>query len=289
MGISNIRWTCPSCGRKDLLESKIACSDCQAKRPKDVSFYYVEEVAGEEELPPLDKKEKKGEFGCGVFFWGIGLACLLMAIIAFFPHIEKAASSVFSTVGSWFSEDLNAEITGLKWERVATLMELTEVTESGYSLPQGATLISTEKVRQYGETKRIDRGVRKVTRTITVTGSDGNPEEKTVEYEDKVIDEMPVYRDEYTYRIKRWKAIKELKSAGRDKNLWWLDDFRLSDEKNYRIGTRKEFKYVTLRLPDGSSAEAEAGTDLWNTAKTGDKIKVIKHGITGKYSVAPPE
>jgi hypothetical protein len=282
MNNQSARWDCPYCGRKGLLASQTACSACRAKRPVEVNFNYPEET-GSETLPPQEKAKEKESSGCSVFLWGFGLAFLLIIIVIFFPTIKKTALSFFNAIDSLFTKKMEAVVLDFKWERTAALHQKKEVTAEGWTVPQGGTLIESYPAEHHKE--KVHKGYRNGQRTVKVKGADGKYEERTETYREEIIEEVPVYKQKYKYLIPRWVKIEQLKTSGQDKKPYWPIDYRLDNKEQYRILDREEKYFIVIEFPDGSTADAEVSKPVWDDTVEGLKVKVVKHSLSGKYTI----
>ena len=286
MNTQPARWDCPNCGRKGLPDSKTVCSACQTPRPVDVKFYTPEET-GKENLSSQGETKEKKTIGCSAFVWGFGLAILLIIAVIFFPTIKKTASSLFNKVDSLFSKNIQAVVAGFKWERTAYLYEEKEVTDEGWTVPEGGTLIESFQVVHRKE--KVHKGYREGQRTVKVKTADGKYEERTETYREEVIEEVPVYKKKYKYRILRWVRIEELKTSGQHRKPYWPTDARAANIKRYKISSRREKFFITIKLPAGTTADAEVSKPVWDDAAKGQDVHVLKHGISGKYTIIAGE
>jgi hypothetical protein len=268
------------------LESHTVCSACRAKRPAEVDFYYPEE-RGREDLPAGEKTKEKESSGCSVFLWGFGLAFLLIIVVIFFPTIKKTAVSLFNAIDSLFSKDVEAVVLDHKWERTADLYQQKEVTTEGWTVPEGGTLIESYPAVHHKE--KVHKGCRDGQRTVKVKRDDGKYEERTETFREEIIEEMPVYKQKYRYRIPRWVKIEQLKASGQDKNPYWPTDARLNNKKQYRISDLRGKYLVILKLPDGTTANAEVSKPVWDDIVEGQNVKVVKHSLSGKYTIVTGE
>jgi len=286
MNNQSARWDCPFCGRKGLLDSHTVCSACRTKRPAEVNFYYPEET-GRENLPPEGKTKEKESGGCSVFLWGFGLAFLLIIVVIFFPTIKKTALSFFNAIDSLFSKNMEAVVLDHKWERTAALYQEKEVTAEGWEVPEGGTLI--ESYPDVHHKEKVHKGYRDGQRIVKVKRADGKYEERTETYREEIIEEVPVYKQKYKYRIPRWVKIEQLKTSGQDKNPYWPTDARLSIKEQYKIFDRGEKYLIIVEFPDGTTADAEASMPVWKDIVEGQNVKVVKHSLSGKYTITSGE
>jgi len=286
MNNQSATWDCPYCGRQGLLASQTVCSACRAKRPVEVTFNYPEET-GSETLPPQEKTKEKEAGGCAVFAWGFGLAFLLIIIVIFFPTIKKTAVSFFNAIDSLFTKNMEAVVLDFKWERTAALYQKKEVIAEGWVVPQGGTLIESYPAEHHKE--KVHKGYRNGQRTIKVKGADGKYEERTETYREEIIEEVPVYKQKYKYRIPRWVKIEQLKTSGQDKKPYWPTDYRLDNREQYRVLDREEKYFIVIEFPDGSTADTEVSKPVWENTVEGLKVKVVKHNLSGKYTIATGE
>ncbi|MGD2091505.1 MAG: hypothetical protein PVH61_35360 [Candidatus Aminicenantes bacterium] len=286
MNTQSARWDCPYCGREGLLESQTVCSACRAQRPAAVKFYYPEET-GSETLTPQEKAKEKEAGGCAVFAWGFGLAFLLIIVVIFFPTIKKTALSIFNAVDSLFSKNMEAVVLDHRWERTADLYQKREVTEEGWEVPQGGTLIESYPAVHHKE--KVHKGYRDGERTVKVKKADGKYEERTETYREEIIEEVPVYKEKYKYRIPRWVKIEQLKTSGQDKNPYWPTDYRLNIKEQYKIFDRGEKYFIIIEFPDGTTADAEASRRVWKDIVEGQNVKVVKHSLSGTYTIVQKE
>ena len=189
------------------------------------------------------------------------------------------------------------KVTGKTWERSIEVEKQTTVSESGWTLPEGARLDHTaSEVRSYNQvvdhyedvTVTKYRSVPK-TETYYEDLGNGNAQQRTrttyVNEPYTAVERQPIYKNvpvfdtKYYYDIDKYVFDRTVETSGTDNEPVW-GDTNLKDGE--RTGNTKE-KY-TIKFDDGGK-EKSIDTDLevWKQYKVGDEIALMKNNV-GMYS-----
>ncbi len=260
-------WICAYCNTNNGATNR-HCSNCTNLREEDTESQLVKDYksgavpeSGDmtfDEPEPERVPEPAGQkstSGRNVLL--IGAVLLLLACV----------------VGIWFvTRTTNAEATlhGVEWQRTVEIETLTTVTETDWSLPAGAFLISeSEQIRTYEDViVGYTEEARQVSEQVYVGENEyvcgqrdlGNgffediwcsdpiyeTEYSTVYEEVPIYESVPVYGTEYVYEIDKWVTTRTERISGDDQSVEW-PDYRL--EPTEREGRRTE-NYVAIFLDE---------------------------------------
>ena len=271
-------WLCSFCRSQNPAE-KDHCENCGAKRSDALGDYFTkpEKPTNEPEAPAKKKLSSKTRKR-------LILLGAVILVILFFVWLFKPVTRT-------------GEITGFEWERSIGVEEYQRVKESGWSVPGGAELVSSNReVRSYRQvldhyeykTKRVAKRVQDGYKVEYKDLGNGQfkevkkPKYKTV-YENERV-KTPVYRQEpiydtkYYYNIDKWKQIRSLDTQGSDHEPKWAETdlpTSVSAPKygDRRQGAKTEKYYAVIKDHNGSTQKIEYGFAEWEKLKTGDKVE----------------
>src|ERR1700741_1771858 len=170
------------------------------------------------------------------------------------------------------TRQVEAEVAAKEWERTVQVEEYRTVTESGWSLPGGGTLIrSYRDVRDYRQgLDHYETRSRQVSERVQVGSSrvvcgqrdNGNgyfedvycnepqyeTRYRTETYQEPIYRQEPIYDTKYEYRIKRWVPDQLLRAAGDTSAPVW-PSAELNDA--HREGEKKQRYVLTFHDGDG--------------------------------------
>lgn len=194
-------------------------------------------------------------------------------------------------------------LTGFIWVRQITIDKLTDISESGWSLPADAVLVEQkEEIHHYNnvldhyEDKEVQRSRQVVDHyetyyTYTDNG-DGSFTEVaherpvyTTEYytetvQSPVYQQKPVYATKYYYTTQEWQNSRTELSSGSDQNPLWPD---ITLEPNEREAERTEMLMFEIKNRE-SALYFIADAETWEQLKIGETIHVIQK--KSKYYLA---
>lgn len=275
-------WTCAYCGGLNRYDSDL-CADCGAPREENTGSYFdnrqreaakasserAERKKALAEKQAAAKRQRLKRFGL------VAAAILLLIVLLFMPRGKTA------------------EVAELHWERSCDIEALQNVTESGWSLPDGGTLVSSrEALHHYDQVIDHYENVEETrsrqvlsgydTSVSYVDNGDGTFSEQTVEtpvytteYYTEVVSEPvyrqePVYATEYTYTIDRWIPERTESASGASDPCW--PEVRLAD--NERISRQEESYLLCARTANGKTYTVSLPEALWRNYSAGDSVKL---------------
>ena len=232
---------------------------------------------------PAKKMTKGGVIGAIIGFILIAICCC--GLLKFFWPVTKESN-----------------ITGFGWERSIAVDEYKESRESDWSMPSGATLISSsEEIRSYDHV--LDHYEEK-SREVAVQVQDGyrteyrdlgngqfeeyevpvyKTEYKTEYYQDPVYVDVPVYDTKYYYSIGRWQRVSSINTSGNDQNPYWGETKGMTEhggdgDKSISYGTkalgsRSEKYWVTVEDKKGKVQKVEYSYEEWTLLKLNQSIQ----------------
>ena len=294
-------WLCSFCETLNSGQDTV-CKSCGATREESQKNYFDlhperrEQLTGEEAMESSTEKKKKeiqnltdekvnaaspgtrsGKRNPLIF----ALPVLLLFLIFFvLPLGSKKAS-----------------ITGFAWYRSTAIETNTRMEESGWTLPQDATLIKEKKeVHHYNQILDHYQDVQKTREVVVgshteVTGykdnGDGSFEEITEEvpdYETETYTEkepvyvpVPVYATKYYYEIYRYQVTDHAAASGQDHQAVW-PDYNLNQDQ--REGEKEEDYYFTIKAKKKEYIYS-TDFDTWTGLKEGQPIK-MKGSLTSQ-------
>lgn len=185
--------------------------------------------------------------------WGPALGLLIIALIAFIFWPRQAEVRVES----------------VSWQATVSLQEYQYNQHSGWSLPSGADLVSTEQKEHH--TVSVQQGTKTEHYTEKVCGSDIYDYTEVLVYDDGTTDTIdhykpncwdeprtrevpnmvdePVYQTYYTYMQWEWANISPAVATGSNYEPYWPTGF-LIDDKHRESGRQMNFS-VSLVEMDG--------------------------------------
>ena len=279
-------WRCDFCGAYNK-SSERKCKTCGHPRDESAKGYYS--VTGEK------KSTISSEISDGDIYEGS-------------ENIYEDMSKSSSEINDIVSGKANAKnLNDAKGEFQKTIEKhrasapdrnaATTVSESGWTLPEGARLDHTaSEVRSYNQvvdhyedvTVTKYRSVPK-TETYYEDLGNGNAQQRTrttyVNEPYTAVERQPIYKNvpvfdtKYYYDIDKYVFDRTVETSGTDNEPVW-GDTNLKDGE--RTGNTKE-KY-TIKFDDGGK-EKSIDTDLevWKQYKVGDEIALMKNNV-GMYS-----
>ncbi len=184
------------------------------------------------------------------------------------------------------SDPLEASVEQFQWQRTVTVETLQTVVEEDWELPQGARLISQrEDVHHFNpvvvghETRQrtVSEQVQVGERTYVCGQRDlGNgffediecsepvyeTQQRVEEYEEPIVQQVPVYATKYEYEVDRWVAARTERATGNDNQPFWPE---LSLRAGEREGPREEAYSIVFRDGEGRRYELSFPYEEWLT------------------------
>ena len=287
----NPDWYCSFCNSLNK-DHAAFCSNCGASRESSESNYFDQlkkrqeaEAAEKAAQPqPAQRQEKKKS-----------RLPLVLVIVA-------AAIALFIYMGGKNTQG-NLRVTGFSWSRTIPIEQNIEYTETGWSIPQGGTEVSSrqalhhyDQVLDHYEDYEVQRS-REVLdhyETYYTYSDNGNgsfsevaherPVYRTEYYTETesrpVYASVPRYATQYTYTIWRWTATREATASGNDHEAYWPETNLAADE---REGSRREemYTFTVVNDKDVSRTWRVAEAD-WQNIKEGDMLTISTQRASGE-------
>lgn len=210
-----------------------------------------------------------------------------------------AAIVVWRTFFATFS--VEAHIESFAWNRSVNIESYQTVRESGWSLPLGGQIVTSQwKIRHYEKVfDHYETKFRQVSETVQ-TGNEtyscghrdlGNGffEEltcsrpiyetryRTESYDDPVYRDEPVYDTHYTYDIEKWLYDRTERSAGKDQAPVW--PVLSLDKGRERVSRRKESYNVNFKTAEGEMITYEYPEAEWEKMELGQKYRIDRNRV----------
>lgn len=293
-------WYCQHCGSANPNDRQAACEQCAAPRgssPQHQVREYTldgaprtaEEAAPRRPQPPPPPRAprwstpKRLALGAGVL--SLLLICLLGVL---------GLALVFGP------RDTPVTVTALSWERAVAVERHQQLTEEGWSIPEGGSQVSQrQEIRRYDEVFSHNE-----TRTKTVSykekvGSEryvcgkrdlgnGRFEDKhcnrdkyetkyrTETYQEAVYRDVPVYDTKYTYTIWRWREVRTERLREANAPPRWPEPALGAEE---RLGQRQETYTVLFTDKKGKQYTHEVAQSEWQTFAVGQQRTVRTNAL----------
>lgn len=197
-------------------------------------------------------------------------------------------------IGGAIPTTVDVKVDGFQWERSIQMLHKEAVPHEEWSTPAGAFDVSSFRaVHHYDQvfrgyetrtrTERVQTGTRRV---VCGTIDRGNGyfedrycdepiyESRQVEYQEKVYDQVPVYRTKYRYKLWEWVARNEYKlsSSGQDHEPFWPDKSRYDRDNDVKEGDRREQYAVVVTRKNGSQHLEAISADQWSGLEYGSVL-----------------
>lgn len=214
----------------------------------------------------------------------IGLGIAAVAIIAILMAI-------------FMPKNLDAQITGISWERSIAVEQYQNVEESDWELPEGANLHEKknevhhyDKVIDHYQTEYVEKTREVLDHYETVYEyedlGNGNFEEVsheepvyvtetyTEEVQTPIYRDEPVYQTKYYYDIDKWVEVRTSDASGTDHNPKWNEPTLASDE---REGERRSSHHITVSVKGDEEISYTVNEEAWKKLNVGDSLKIKQH------------
>ena len=283
----NPDWYCSFCNSLNSDNAQF-CSNCGASRESSEANYFdmlKKKEAREAAMAPsqptaqaqaqtrADPKSKRGL---------IFLLVAVVAIVGLFLYMN----------GNKTTGDLT--VSGLSWERNIQIEENIQYSESGWSLPDTASLTSQrqeihhyDSVLDHYEDVEVQRSRRVLDHYETYyTYNDlGNGNFEQVENQRPVYEteyytetvqqpvyvQVPRYATKYYYTIWRWTPTRVVTASGTDQNAAWPEP-ELGEQE--RAGDRSEEYCFTVQDPKGQSTTYRLAESDWRNLSVGSALSI---------------
>lgn len=294
-------WVCEHCGASSRA-TRDDCSGCGA--PRGSSPQQAVHEYGEGEIPrsggrraeprpqPLaaaapPRKSRRGRVFAGVMVAGLG-------------------------VFAWGNRTraVEAEVVGKEWERTVQVEEYRTVTESGWSLPAGGSVVRQYRdIREYRQvldhhetrTRQVSDRVQTGTeQRVCGSRDNGNgyfedvycsepvyeTRYRTETYQEPVYRREPVYATRYEYRIKRWVPDTLLAARGDTTTPVWPQT-RMDDDQ--REGAKRQKYILTFRDAEGETYTDSVDIGQFTGHRVGQPVRLKVRGGDVQIDTATAE
>lgn len=197
-------------------------------------------------------------------------------------------------LGGTIPTTVEVKVDGFRWDRSIQMLHKEAVPHEDWSTPSGAFEVSSFRaVHHYDQvfrgyetrtrTERVQTGTRRV---VCGTIDRGNGyfedrycdepvyESRQVEYQEKVYDQVPVYRTKYRYKLWEWVARNEYKlnSNGQDREAYWPSTSHYDRDADVKEGSRHEQYAVIVTRSDGSQHLEYLSQSQWAALDYGSTL-----------------
>lgn len=186
----------------------------------------------------------------------------------------------FSFVGCNNSKDFSGTTTivDLEWEAVAEIQEWKTCEESGWEIPESATVykeqkeIKSYKIVGYKTKYRTEEYQEKIGYYLPTWRPKYETRTRQVPYQESIKE--PVYATKYYYTIDKWVHSKNvIIDSGNDTNYEY-QEYACKD--NEKVNSIKYDYWVKFDL-DGRNISYTVSKEVWETLKVGQEVPVFKN------------
>ena len=274
-------WECQFCGSLNHNEMT-ACPNCGHSRDEsDKKYFETAKKKKEQEAPAAPPPAPRKTSPLAIL---LPLGLILLLFILLFQSLKP--------------RHYQAKVEDLQWEYTTYMEEYREEQESGWTLPEDATLVRTQQeVRSYdqvlmGYETRTRTVYETVTEyeTVTTTHDLGNgnfeqvteqvpkyvtvPREET--YQEPVYQSVPVYGTKYYYNIYRWRSVEPVVTrGGPDRAPYFMDPVKSDNirttgqSENYIVVVSHEDKIDTFTIDSDQYFKLKVGETYNVTIQNG--------------------
>ena len=292
-------WQCSFCGSYNPHDAEI-CQNCGASYEDGINYFNATENKKRE----LESKAKEQEEWLERNSYTSKASTIAQSKAKRFIFFALIFSAL---IVFWFlsrESESYGEIIEKSWNRTVAVEELTNVEESGWTLPEDAELIaSTSEVKSYRQeiigyttvyethTRQVQDGevchdeaydngngtysIETVCQPNYVTETYQEPVEKPV------FEQVPEYATKYFYKIDKWLQKDMLKAEGVNNEPYW-PEAELSDTTRY--GEKTEEYYVVIRLKNKDHTTKISEREYYNYI-VGDSIDCRTNKL-GHFEIA---
>ena len=278
-------WDCPFCGSMNRYDAT-TCKNCGAPRDQAESTYFTrkQEEPGTQPVAPTAPVSKGPNKKVLIAVGAALLALIAILLVIFLPRKSKST------------------VTAAQWQRVIYVDQLTNVQESDWTVPSGATVYDEQievsgyvQVLDHYEDVEVQRS-----REVIVGYDEVEPDYKDngdgtfteientpapiydTEYYTET-EQQPVYRTDpvlatkYYYTIDRWIYERSVETSGNDTTPVWGEVSLASDE----MESGREGVYVlTFSTEKGKTVSVQVPESLFTSYQIGDTASLTTSGGT---------
>lgn len=186
----------------------------------------------------------------------------------------------FSFAGCDNSKDFSetTTIVDLKWEAVAEIQEWKTCEESGWEVPDTASVykeqeeIKSYKIVGYKTKYRTEEYQEKIGYYLPTWRPRYETRTRQVPYQESIKE--PIYATKYYYTIDKWVHSKNVIIDSGNDNNYKYQEYACKD--NERINNVKYNYWVKFDL-DGRNISYTVSKEVWETLKIGQEVSVFKN------------
>lgn len=176
------------------------------------------------------------------------------------------------------------------WVKTVQIERYTEITDSGYIVPEGAEILNSEQVfSHYKVTPIVTENTAQCVTTVITTEKykpSTKSDEQTYLIDTKVTvpyvettkgtvdytEKEPVYRTKYTYKYMTWVPTQKIVASGDNKIVY---DCQYTLSENERISGTQECYFIDVQF-DGCKKHIYMDYDVWTQFTVGDTYKTYR-------------
>ena len=207
-------------------------------------------------------------------------------VLRIFTCILTLAITIFTFVGcgQQKAETYMIPIDSLEWQATAEIQEWKACEESGWKVPEGATVYKEqEEIKEYKiigyKTKyRTKEYQEHIGYYLPTWRPRYDTRTKKVAYKEPIKD--PVYATKYYYTIDKWVHLKNVRLASGTTHNYDCPEYDVAE--NEREGDI-DYKYLVNFTFEGKEVSYTIQKRLWESLQVGQKIPVTKNGMYGVH------
>ncbi len=291
---SGADWVCSFCNSHNKAYEK-NCQSCGNDRQAEDGDSSLQEIEYSLEETPLGSEKKKAKKN--------KIPPKKKKRTAMKIVLGIVATFLLFVVLSLFNSEINVEVTGHSWERKFKTEQNLLVSDEDWSLPHGATNISsfraihhydqvpdgyetkTRSVKKKVGTKRVKIGTKDLGNghfedIYETQDVYENVEEK---YQAQKYKDVPVYREKYKFNVFKWLKGKEAIASGNNKEPYWPELIKDPKAKDARIGEKTERYFIEIIDHKNKKHKEKVPMEYWLNVEKGDKVKAKKSSIFNSY------
>ncbi len=280
--MSGADWICSYCStQNNAFDSYcVACGNKTTEDQGNKKLQEKETYFDQSDSPEISSNQKPSK---GIFkklLIGAGTIAAAFIILAGLSTLET---------------DVDMKVTKLSYESSLAFEEYKNIREESWSLPQGASAVSTFRaIHHYNKvpdgyvTKTRNVKVKVGERKVKVGKKDmGNGyfkdiyknvpvyENRTEKYQEQVFRQVPVFMTKYRYNIMKWVTMGPYKTKGEGKNILFKEN---PDTLKGRPDTVRNIKTdvvysITATDNRGNTYNENVGSKIWLKSSVNSNIK----------------
>ena len=207
-------------------------------------------------------------------------------VLRIFTCILTLAITIFTFVGCGQQkvETYMVPIDSLEWQATAEIQEWKACEESGWEVPEGATVYKEqEEIKEYKiigyKTKyRTEEYQEHIGYYLPTWRPKYDTRTKKVAYKEPIKE--PVYATKYYYTINKWVHLRNVRLASGTTQNYDCPEYDVAENK--RVGDI-DYKYLVSFTFEGKEVSYTIKKSLWESLQVGQEIPVTKNGMYGVH------